>query len=113
MLLEQQLGFSDLDFSKTKHVIRKGKFSAKMDIIILWHALEERIAPYYPKASNGRKQPPLSSILPAYCLQQWYTLSDTTMEDVLYETASIIRFAKPSLGNQSLTIEQLCIFAIC
>jgi len=41
-------------FKKSKHVTRKEKLLAKVDAIIPWHALEELIAPYYPKASNGR-----------------------------------------------------------
>ena len=97
--MEQQLGFSDLDFRKSKHVTRKEKFLAKMDFIIPWYALEELIAPYYPKAGSGRRPYPLSSILRVHCLQQWYSLSDASMEDALYETASMRRFSKLSLDQ--------------
>jgi len=97
--MEQQLGFSDLDFRKSKHVTRKEKFLAKMDLIIPWHALDELIAPYYPKAGNGRRPYPLSSILRVHCLQQWYSLSDALMEDALYETASMRHFSKLSLDQ--------------
>ncbi|EPJ48512.1 MAG: IS5 transposase [Osedax symbiont Rs1] len=97
--MEQQLGFSDLDFRKSKHVTRKEKFLAKMDLIIPWHALEELIAPYYPKAGNGCRPYPLSSILRVHCLQQWHNLSDASMEDALYETASMKSFSKLSLDK--------------
>ena len=70
-----------------------------MDVIIPWHALEELIAPYYPKAGNGRRPYPLSSMLRVHCLQQWYSLSDASMEDALYETASMRRFSKLSLDQ--------------
>ena len=53
--MEQQLGFSDLDFKKSKHITRKEKFLAKMNVIIPWCVVEELIAPYYPKAGNGRR----------------------------------------------------------
>ena len=95
----QQLGFSDLDFRKGKHITRKEKFLAKMEVIIPWCKLEALIEPYYPKAGNGRRPYPLSSMLRVHCLQQWYSLSDPATEDSLYEIASMRRFAKLSLDK--------------
>ena len=97
--MEQQLGFSDQDFRKGKHVTRKEKFLAKMDVIIPWDTLEALIEPHYPKAGKGRRPYPLSSILRVHCLQQWYSLSDAAMEDALYETASMRHFSKLSLDK--------------
>lgn len=57
------------------------------------------IKPHYPKAGNGRRPYPLSTMLRIHCLQQWYSLSDPTMEDALYEIASMRLFAGLSLDR--------------
>jgi IS5 family transposase len=61
--MEQQLGLFDSDFKKSKHVTRTEKFLAKMDSIIPWHALEELIEPYYPKAGHGGRSERLASTM--------------------------------------------------
>ena len=70
-----------------------------MEVIIPWCKLEALIEPYYPKAGNGRRPYPLSSILRVHWLQQWYSLSNPETEDSLYEIASMRRFAKLSLDK--------------
>ena len=45
------------------------------------------IKPHYPKASQkgGRPPYPPASMLGIHLLQQWYSLGDLTMEEVLIE----------------------------
>ncbi|MDR6095861.1 hypothetical protein QE373_003158 [Stenotrophomonas sp. SORGH_AS321] len=52
------------------------------------------IEPHYPIAGRRGRQPyPLATMLRVPLLQQWYALSDPTMEEALYDTAVMRRFA--------------------
>ncbi len=50
----------------------------------------------YPKGGNVRRPYPLYTMLRIQCIQKWYNLSGGTMEDALYEIASMSLFAKLS-----------------
>ena len=43
--------------------------SERMDGLIPWQRLEERIRPYYPKAGRGRQPYDLSVMLRVHCVQ--------------------------------------------
>ena len=57
-----------------------------------WDQLEERIRPFYPKAGRGRRPYELSAMVRIHCVQLSYNLSDPGMEDMLYEVESVRRF---------------------
>ncbi len=97
--MDQQLSFSDAEFTQKRRQARKEIFLARMDKLIPWHRLETIIEPHYPKPGNGRRPYPLSTMLRIHCLQQWYSLSDPAMEDALYEIASMRLFAGLSLDK--------------
>ncbi len=42
--------FADLDYESKKRKTRREKFLERMDGLIPWEELEERIRPFYPKA---------------------------------------------------------------
>ena len=65
-----------------------------MDRSIPWDRFESIIEPFYPKAGNSRRPYALSTMLRIHCLQQWYCLSDPTMEEELSEIASMRQFAE-------------------
>jgi IS5 family transposase len=44
-------------------------------------------------AEQGRPRPPLERMLRIYFMQQWFNLSDPGMEDALYDSESMRRFA--------------------
>lgn len=77
---------------KTK-VTRRARFLAEMDAVVPWERLIAVIEPHYPKASTGRPRPPLALLLRVYFMQQWFNLSDPAMEDALYDSESMRRFA--------------------
>ena len=58
-----------------------------------WGQLQGLIELHYPKIGGGRPPYALSTTLRIHCLQQWYGLSDPTMEEALYEIASLRQFA--------------------
>ena len=87
-----QSTFSDLEYQGKKRQTRREIFLERMDELIPWQRLEERIRPYYPEAGRGRRPYELSVMLRVHCVQLFYNLSDPGMEDLLYEAESVRRF---------------------
>ena len=60
-----------------------------------WAAQIALIEPHYPKVSKkgGRPPYPLATMLRTHLLQQWYSLSDSAMEEALIEPPTMLRFA--------------------
>jgi len=56
------------------------------------------VEPNYAKASNGRRPVGLAIMLRTYFLQPWFNLSDPGVEEALYESAALRRFAGVDLG---------------
>ena len=55
--------FSGLEYQGKKRKTRREVFLERMDGLIPWQRLEDRIHPFYPKAGNGRRPYPLSVML--------------------------------------------------
>ena len=91
--------FSDLEYQGKKRKTRRELFLERMDGLIPWQVLEERIRPFYPKAGRGRHPYPLSVMLRVHCVQLFYNLSDPGMEDLLYESGPVRRFAGLKLSG--------------
>jgi IS5 family transposase len=85
--------FASLAYDNKKKRTKREKFLAEMDQVIPWAELLKIIRKHYPKAGNGRQPMPLERMLRIYFLQQWYGLSDPGMEDSLYDSESMRRFA--------------------
>lgn len=90
----EQLGFAELEYNQKRRKTRREKFLEKMETLIPWNRLENKLEPYYPKAGNGRRPYPLATMLRIHCMQLFYNLSDPAMEDALYEIESMRRFAR-------------------
>ena len=97
--MENQLTFADSEYSQKRRLTRKEKFLGRMEKLVPWIQIIDLIEPFYAKAGNGRRPYPLETMLRIHCLQQWYSLSDESMEDALYETMSMQRFARLSLTS--------------
>jgi IS5 family transposase len=65
----------------------------------------EEIKRYYPRAGNGRQPMPLKRMLQIYFMQQWYKLSDPAMEDALYDSESLRRFAEIDIETDEIPDE--------
>ena len=85
--------FAYLKYQDKKRKTRQELFLERMDCLIPWQLLEDRLRPFYPKAGRGRHPYPLSVILRVHCVQLFYNLSDPGMEDLLYESEPVRRFA--------------------
>ena len=85
--------FAELEYDSKKRRTRREIFLEKMEGLIPWQQLEDRIEPFYAKAGRGRRPYPLGVMLRVHCVQLFYNLSDPGMEDLLYEVESVRRFA--------------------
>ncbi len=91
--------FADLEYQGKKRKTRRELFLERMDALIPWQLLEDRIRPFYPKAGRGIQPYPLSVMLRVHCVQLFYNLSDPGMEDLLYESVPVRRFTGLKLSG--------------
>jgi IS5 family transposase len=76
-----------------------------MDQVIPWEQILALIEPHYPKAGNGTQPMPMERMLRIYFMQQWFNLSDPAMEDSLYDSESMRRFAQIELMDDAVPDE--------
>ena len=69
-----------------------------MERIVPWSAMCLKVKPHYPTAGNGRRPLGLKTMLQTYFVQQWFNLSDPSVEDALYESPILQRFVGVDLG---------------
>ncbi|CUB06683.1 hypothetical protein Ga0061065_1216 [Marinomonas fungiae] len=82
-----QLSFADTEFTSKRRKTRKELFLGRMDELIPWQQLEDQIEPFYPKAGNGRRPYPLSTMLRIHFMQNWYTrIRQLSTENRLFYT---------------------------
>lgn len=89
----KQTTFASAAWEKKGKVTRRERFLAEMDQVIPWVSILALIEPHYPKAGNGTQPMPMERMLRIYFMQQWFNLSDPAMEDALYDSESMRRFA--------------------
>ena len=73
--------FAELEYDSKKRRTRREIFLEKMEGLIPWQQLEDRIEPFYAKAGRGRRPYPLGVMLRVHCVQLFYNLSDPGMEE--------------------------------
>jgi IS5 family transposase len=87
------------EFQRYTKKTRREQFLEEMETVMPWSELSALITPYYSKGEMGRKPVGLGIMLRVYVLQQWFALSDPGVEDALYESAVLRRFAGIDLGR--------------
>ncbi len=90
-------------FEKYGKTTRREQFLSEMDRLVPWNELGEAIEPIYPKGTTeagGRPAVPLERMLRIYFLQLWFNLSDPAVEEALYDSASMRRFAGIDLAAE-------------
>ncbi len=90
--MTEQPTFADLDYQGKKRQTRREVFLERMESLVPWEKLEQRIRPHYFRGQRGRRPYSLSVMLRAHIVQLCYNLSDPAMEDLLYEAESARRF---------------------
>jgi IS5 family transposase len=92
-----QLTFGDAEGLGKRKRTRREIFLAEMEQVVPWTALLALIEPHYPKTGRPGRQPyALATMLHIHFLQQWYALSDPAMEEALFDTPVMRRFARLS-----------------
>ena len=116
--------FADLEYDGKKRKTRREIFLERMDSLIPWDELEERIRPFYPKAGRGRRPYELSVMLRIHCVQLFYNLSDPGMRGHALRGRAARRFVglspvgsrcrtrRPILNFRHL-LEELRVGALC
>ena len=97
--MDQPTFAAELEYESKKRKTRREIFLERMDALIPWEQMEERIRPFYPKAGRGRRPYELSAMVRIHCVQLFYNLSDPGMEDMLYEVESVRRFVGLKLSG--------------
>lgn len=103
----QQMSLAAPVFVKKERVTRQQKFLAEMERVVPWAELLALIVPHYGggSAKGGRPPVPLLTMLRIHFMQQWFNLSDPSMEEKLYEVPSLCAFAKIDRGVMDIPDE--------
>jgi IS5 family transposase len=79
----KQLTLATAAFERYAKTTRRAAFLAEMERVMPWPALCALIEPFYPKPGNCRPPIGVERMLRIYFLQQWFNLSDPTVEEAL------------------------------
>ncbi len=97
----RQSTFSEAGFDKYRKQTRKERFLEEMEQIIPWSDLSAVIEPFYPNPKGaGRRPIGIERMLRIHFLQHWFNLSDPAVEEALYDSRSMRRFAGIDLGRE-------------
>lgn len=94
-----QLSFAEAEYAAKRKKTRREVFLEEMELVVPWKALIKVITPFYPVAGRGRRPYPLEAMLRVHLMQNWFALSDPSMEEALYEIASLRNFAGLKLSE--------------
>ena len=96
-----QKSFSDLEFAAKKKLTRRERFLGEIDALVPWTQLMAVIEPFYPKCGKrGRPPVGLERMLRLYVVQHCFARSDEGIEDAVYDSQSIRRFAAIDLAHE-------------
>jgi IS5 family transposase len=101
----KQTTFASVAYDRKGKVTRRERFLSEMDQVIPWSRILSLIEPHYPKAGQGTQPMPMERMLRIYFMQQWFNLSDPGMEDALYDSESMRRFAQIDLMDDAVPDE--------
>ena len=93
-------------FEPYRKKTRREEFLEQMEQVVPWRELCAVIEPHYPKCDGaGRPAKGLERMLRIYFLQQWFNLSDPGVEEALYDSRALRRFAGFDLGQEAIPDE--------
>jgi transposase, IS5 family len=103
----KQMSLGDAGFERKTKRTRKREFLDEMNLVVPWAELVALIAPHAPApgAKGGRPPFAVQTMLRIHFLQQWFNLSDPSMEDALYDTPMFREFVGLDAGEDNLPDE--------
>ncbi len=98
--------FAEIPFEQDRKPTRREQFLNEMNRVVPWAELVTVIEPVYPTA-DGPGRPPvgIERMLRLHCLQQWFNLSDPTVEEALYDFRAMRQFVGIDLGREPVPDE--------
>jgi transposase, IS5 family len=73
---------------------RKREFLDEMNTVVPWAELVALVTPHAPVAKTGRPPFAIQTMLRIHFMQQWFGLSDPTMEEAFFDTPLHREFAR-------------------
>ena len=92
--MNRQTSLSDIEYGGVRKKTRREKFLEMMDRIIPWDRLCLLIEPHYYDNKTGRPAIGIETMLRMYLIQIWYSLSDESTEEGIYDSRAIYLFMK-------------------
>src|SRR5438445_11336864 len=86
-------------FEQYTRKTRRAVFLEEMEQVVPWRELCALVAPHYPQPGKGRPPVGVERMLRIYFLQQWFNLSDTGVEEELYDTTVMRQCVGIELGS--------------
>src|SRR5215207_2525490 len=96
------MSFAQSEYAGKKKVTRRERFLGEMERVVPWARLCAVIEPHYPQGRRGRPPIGIERMLRIYFLQQWYALADEALEDALYDSQALQRFARIELDAEGV-----------
>ena len=87
-----QLSLSDIEYSSRKKKTKRDSVLQTLDTLLPWSEWIELIRPFYPEGKRGRPPIAIETILRMYILRTLYKLSDTSVEDAVYDSYAMRSF---------------------
>ena len=87
-----QLSLTDLEYATRKKETKRDSVLHTIDALLPWQEWIELIRPYYPDGKRGRPPIAIDTILRMYVLRTLYRLSDTSVEDAVYDSYAMRSF---------------------
>jgi IS5 family transposase len=100
--VKHQISFAESEFAGKKRTTRRERFLGEMEKVVPWERLVALIKPHYPSGERGRPPIGIERMLRIYFLQLWYTLADEALEDAIYDSQALRRFAGIDLSVESV-----------
>ena len=101
-----QQTFAEASFERYRKPTRRERFLEEMNRVVPWADLTAAIEPFYPKAEGpGRPPVGIERMVRLHCLQQWFNLSDPSVEEALYDSCAMRQFVGIDLGRDPVPDE--------
>ncbi|MDP3325916.1 IS5 family transposase [Hydrogenophaga sp.] len=103
----KQMSLGEAGFERKTKRTRKREFLDEMNLVVPWAELVSLITPHAPApgAKGGRPPFAVETMLRIHFLQQWFNLSDPSMEEALYDTPMFREFVGLDQGEENLPDE--------
>lgn len=89
-----QKSFADIEYLNRRRRTKRDKLLDAADRAIPWDECVRAIAPFYPSARFGRPAIGIETMLRMLVLQKIFGLSDSGIEEAIYDSYSMSRFMR-------------------